>query len=269
MTEPTAAPYESRTDIRARAFAGELLLGAFANLGSSLAVELAGRAGLDWLVLDLEHGAGTEADLLGLLRATEGTRAAAIVRPEEATRLRIGRALDLGADGVILPRLDTPDDVRRAVSWVRWPPLGARGLALLTRGARLGDVPHGRVRELNELPLTVVQIETAEALSHVDEIAAIDGVDVLFIGPTDLSHSLGVPGALDDPRFTDAVTRIHGAATSAGKAAGILVRRAEDAPRYIEQGFRFVGVGSDGGFVLDAARAAIATARAGLVAHRP
>jgi 2-keto-3-deoxy-L-rhamnonate aldolase RhmA len=259
-------PLMSRTRIRERALAGEILLGAFGNLGSTLAGELVGRAGADWVLVDLEHGAGTEADLLGLLRAVELTGAAALVRPEEATRLRIGRAMDLGAEGVMLPRMDTPDEVRQAISWLRWPPHGLRGVALLTRGARLGDVGHARVAELNALPLAVVQIETASSLEHVDEIAAIDGVDVLFVGPTDLSHALGVPGALDDPTFRDALARVIAACSAAGKSPGILARRAEEARRYVEQGFRFVGVGSDGTFVLDGARAALAVARGGTAA---
>jgi 4-hydroxy-2-oxoheptanedioate aldolase len=261
MPEPVAFP--SRSRIRERALAGDVLVGAFGNLGSTLAAELVGRAGADWFLVDLEHGAGTEADLLGLLRAVEGTGAAALVRPEEATRLRIGRAMDLGAEGVMLPRIDTPDEARRAVSWLRWPPHGARGLALLTRGARLGDVGHARIPELNLLPLAIVQIETASALEHVDEIAAIDGVDVLFVGPTDLSHALGIPGQLEHQAFRDALQHVLAACRRAGKSAGILARQAEDAARFVEQGFRFVGVGSDGSFVLDGARSALGVARRG------
>ncbi|HEU4572006.1 MAG TPA: aldolase/citrate lyase family protein, partial [Candidatus Limnocylindrales bacterium] len=108
----------SRTRIRERALAGEVLLGAFGNLGSTLAAELVGHAGADWFLVDLEHGAGSEADLLGLLRALEGTGAASLVRPEEATRLRIGRAMDLGAEGVMLPRIETVEEARRGVGWL-------------------------------------------------------------------------------------------------------------------------------------------------------
>jgi 4-hydroxy-2-oxoheptanedioate aldolase len=254
--------FTSRTRIRQRALDGDLLIGAFGNLGSTLAAELVGRAGADWFLVDLEHGAGTEADLAGLLRAVELTGAAAIVRPEEATRLRIGRAMDLGAEGVMLPRIETVEEARRSVSWLRWPPDGARGLALLTRGARLGDVGHDRVAELNDLPLGIIQIETVSALEAVDEIAAIDGVDVLFVGPTDLSHALGIGGVLGDHRFLDALDHVLDACQRRRKSPGILARRSEEAAQYVRQGFRFVGVGSDGSFVLDGARAAVAAARA-------
>jgi 2-keto-3-deoxy-L-rhamnonate aldolase RhmA len=259
MAEPDVLA--SRSRIRERVRAGDVLLGAFGNLGSTFAAELVGRAGADWFLVDLEHGAGTEADLLGLLRAVEGTGAAALVRPEEATRLRIGRAMDLGAEGVMLPRIETAEEARRAVGWLRWPPDGARGLALLTRGARLGDVSHTRVPELNVLPLGIIQIETAPALAAAREIASIDGVDVLFVGPTDLSHALGVPGAFDHPTFRSALDRVLEACDRTGKAAGILARRPGDAADFVDQGFRFVGVGSDGSFVLDGARAALAVAR--------
>jgi 2-dehydro-3-deoxyglucarate aldolase/4-hydroxy-2-oxoheptanedioate aldolase len=163
----------------------------------------------------------------------------------------------------MLPRIDGADEARRAVTWLRWPPHGARGLALLTRGARLGEVGHDRVGELNAHPLGIIQVETTGALREADEIAAIDGVDVLFVGPTDLSHALGLPGRFDDARFVEALTRVLSAAQAHGKAAGILGRRSDEAVRYDERGFRFVGVGSDGSFVLDGARAAFAAVRTG------
>jgi 4-hydroxy-2-oxoheptanedioate aldolase len=130
--------------LRARILAGETLFGAWAGLGSPLAAELLGQAGYDWVLVDLEHGAGTEADLLAHLTAIEGSGAAALVRPQSGERLRIGRALDLGATGVIVPRLDSTAEAREVVTFLRYPPAGQRGVALLTRGARLGAVGHGR-----------------------------------------------------------------------------------------------------------------------------
>src|SRR4051794_825672 len=111
-------------DLRERLRAGETVFGTFLNLGSPLAAELCARAGFDWLVIDLEHGAATEADLLGILHAVGRYPVAAIVRPQSGERLRIGRALDAGADGIMVPRLDTPDEVREAVSFLRFPPDG-------------------------------------------------------------------------------------------------------------------------------------------------
>ena len=251
----------SRPHLRERVLAGELTVGAFINLGSALSAELVGRAGFDWVVIDLEHGAGTEADLLASILAVRGTPATAIVRPQSTERLRIGRALDMGADGIMVPRLETPDEVHEAISYLRFPPIGVRGVALLTRGAGLGDVPHAGVAALNEPIIGIFQVESGTAVENAGQIAAMDGVDVLFVGPADLSHAMGIPGRFDDPRFEEALRTVADAAAKAGKAAGILLRTASELPAYVERGYRFVGLGSDGGFVMDGARAAMEVAR--------
>ncbi len=265
MSDPSAAHAHAhgRSRIRDRVLRGDVVLGAFLNLGSPLAAELCARAGYDWLLVDLEHGAGTEADLLAQLYAIEGadrpdgSRCGALVRPEEGTRLRIGRSLDLGAEGVMLPRLEHPDEIRRVVSWLRYPPAGIRGVALLTRGAELGEVPHGGVARLNERVLGIVQVESPVAVGNAAELAGIDGVDVLFVGPTDLSHSLGVPGSLDAPVYLESLRAVVSACRASGKAAGILLRSSDALERHLELGFTFVGLGSDGAYVTDGARAAL------------
>jgi 2-dehydro-3-deoxyglucarate aldolase/4-hydroxy-2-oxoheptanedioate aldolase len=249
------------TTFRQRVLRGDLLLGAFLNLGSPAAAELCARAGFDWLIVDLEHGVGNEADLVPVLTAIETTRTAALVRPASGERLRIGRALDLGAAGIMVPRLETVAEVREAVSYLRYPPDGVRGVALLTRGARFGTVAHAQVRSLNEEVLGIFQVESPLAVANAGEIAAIDGVDVLFVGPSDLSHSLGIPGQLDHPDYLAALDTVVAASHGAGKSAGILLRQARDLERHVELGFRFVGIGSDGGFVVDAAAAALAAPR--------
>ena len=190
---PTECPARAAPCARGSA-PGETLFGAWAGLGSPASAELLGQSGLDWIVVDLEHGAATEADLVAHLTAIEVTGTVALVRPQSAERLRIGRALDLGAAGLVVPRLDTPDQVREAIGYLRYPPAGGRGVALLTRGGRLGAVNHAGVAALNDDIVGIVQIESPGALEAADEIASIDGVDVLFVGPADLSHSLGVPG---------------------------------------------------------------------------
>jgi 2-keto-3-deoxy-L-rhamnonate aldolase RhmA len=255
VSDPRAKP-----SLRQRIGRGDLLVGTFLNLGAPQAVELAGLAGLDWLLIDLEHGAGTEADLLVQLYAAEVTGVPALVRVEVSARLRIGRVLDLGAGGIMVPRLERPDEVRAAVSWVRYPPDGVRGIALITRGADLGRIGHRNVTTKSaSLPL-IVQIENPLAVRDAAEIAAIDGVDVLFVGPTDLSHSLGIPGDFGNPVYADALRQVVAAATGAGKEAGILLRRVEDLERHVELGFRFIGVGSDSAWVLDGAAAVAAAA---------
>jgi 2-dehydro-3-deoxyglucarate aldolase/4-hydroxy-2-oxoheptanedioate aldolase len=247
--------------LRDRVLAGETTFGLFVDLDSPLAAEVCGRAGFDWLVLDLEHGVATESDLLGLLQAVELTGSTALVRPQSAERLRIGRALDLGAAGIMVPRLSTADEAREAISFLRYPPDGVRGVALRTRGGGMGAVPHAGVSELNRRILGIVQVETPGAVREADAIAAIDGVDVLFVGPADLSHSLGIPGRFDDERYTRALRTVVEACAAHGKAAGILVYDPAVVPGLLDQGFRFVGIGGAGALLAEGAAAALAAVR--------
>ena len=263
MTDATTPrPVPGIIDLHPRLQAGETLFGTFANLASPVATEILARAGFDWLIIDLEHGAGTESGLLANLHAMGATATAAIVRPQSGERLRIGRALDLGAHGIMVPRVDLPAQAREAISFMRYPPDGARGLALGTRGAGLGELGHTEIQAINRRLLGIIQIESRSAVEHVEAIAAIDGVDVLFVGPTDLSHSLGIPGRFDDPAYLAALERVATAAEGAGKAAGILLRDAAALPRHRDIGFRFIGLGSDGAILTDGARAVLAGARA-------
>jgi 2-dehydro-3-deoxyglucarate aldolase/4-hydroxy-2-oxoheptanedioate aldolase len=249
------------SDFRSRVLAGETLIGSFADLASPLAAELLGQAGMDWTVLDLEHGESTEADLLALLYAVGGTAMAPIVRAPSAERLRVGRALDLGAAGIMLPQLQSADQVREAVSYLRYPPVGQRGVALRTRGADMGALPHADVaRVVNERIVGVVQIESRGAVVAADEIAALEPVDVLFVGPADLSHALGVPGRFDDPAYLEAIRGVVAACERHGKSAGILIYDAAALPRHLEMGFRFIGLGSQGSYVSAGARAMLAAA---------
>ncbi len=248
--------------IRARVLAGETLFGAWADLGSPLSAELVGKAGFDWVLVDLEHGAATEAELLAHLHAVEVSGAAALVRVQSGERLRIGRALDLGAEGIMVPRLETAEQAREVVSFLRYPPDGVRGVALRTRGAGLGRMSHAGVRDLNRDVLGIVQVESASLVREIDAVAAIDGVDVLFVGPTDLSHSLGVPGDLEALAFRNAIRGVVDACRAHGKAPGVLLYDPATFEPYLRMGFRFLGTGADGFFVDQGARTALATARA-------
>ena len=247
--------------LRARVLDGETLFGLFLDLGSPFSAEICARAGYDWLVVDLEHGAGTEAGLVGLLQSVEVGGSIAVVRPQSGERLRIGRALDLGAAGIVIPRLESAAEARVAVSYLRYPPAGVRGVALRTRGAGMGSVAHGEVHQIDERILGIVQIESVGALREADEIAAIDGVDVLFVGPADLTHSLGVPGRFDDETYLAALKTVVDACAAHGKAAGILVYDLGVVPGLLDLGYRFVGIGADGALIASGARAALAAVR--------
>lgn len=262
MPESTAQPPTPHfTNLRSRIHAGETVFGTFLGLNSPIAAEICARAGFDWVIVDLEHGSGTESDLLASLLAIGTTPAATLVRPQSAERLRIGRALDLGAHGLMIPRVDVPDQAREAISFMRFPPDGVRGLALSTRGAGLGERSHADVRGINEQLVGIIQIESPSAVERAGEIAELDGADVLFVGPTDLSHSLGVPGQFSSPVYLTAIEQVAAAANTAGKATGILLRDIAALPRHLELGFRFIALGSDDAFVAQGAREMVHAAR--------
>jgi 4-hydroxy-2-oxoheptanedioate aldolase len=229
-------------------------MGCFLNLGSSLTAEIVGRAGFDWVLIDLEHGAGFETDVLHQLQALEHTSAAAVIRVESLERQRFHRVLDLGAHGIMVPRVNDPGDARVAVAAMRYQPEGVRGVARLNRACGFGANFAGYFASANSSLLTVTQIETQESLQHLDAIAEIDGVDVLFVGPTDLSQSLGIIEQFDHPRFLDAVKATAEAARRYDKAAGILLKSPEEARKYWNLGFRFIACSSDGGLLNDGAR---------------
>lgn len=232
--------------LRQRVLSGESLVGTFLNLGSPAAAEVCARAGLDWVLIDLEHGAADDADLLAMLHAVAGSGAAALVRVEQGTRLRVGRALDLGADGVMVPRIESVDEARELVGWLRYPPAGVRGVALFTRGLAYGAGGHDAVEPRNDGILGIAQVEGRAALDAVDELAALDGIDVLFVGPADLTHALGIPGLIDHPDYLTAIDSVGRAARAHGKAAGVLLWRPEDVDRYLEAGYTFFSLSSEG-----------------------
>ena len=150
------------------------------------------------MLLDLEHGAGGEEQVRDVVPAAGSYGVPTVVRVESAARIRMGRVLDSGAAGIMLPRLNTVDEVAEAVRHLRYPPAGDRGVATYNRACRFGLDP-GALDRANSEVLGVVQIESAAAVGNAEPIAALDGVDVLFVGPRDLSHDLGVPGDLTAP----------------------------------------------------------------------
>lgn len=233
----------------------EPLVGTFLNLGSVMAAEACALAGFDFVVIDLEHGSGDESDLAAQLLAVESHDVPAIIRVESAERIRAGRVLDLGATGVMFPRLRSRDEVVEALRHLRYSPVGDRGVATYNRACGFGLHPEN-LETANEDVVGVVQIETMEAVGDVDAISRLDGVDCLFVGPRDLSHALGVPGRLDASEYQEAIGRVVDASLTTGVAAGVLVGGSEEARTQLDRGFTFIAIGSDSAFVAQGARAA-------------
>ncbi|CAN5744121.1 2-dehydro-3-deoxyglucarate aldolase [soil metagenome] len=255
--------------IRQRVLARETTFGAFLVIDSPATVEICARSGLDWVLIDLEHGMASEAGLVPLLMATSGTPAAALVRVESGARPRVGRVLDMGAEGVMVPQIHSAAEARSVARWLRTQPGGERGVALFTRGMDYGGRGHDGAATRHEDLLGIVQIESTAALAAVDEMAEVEGVDVLFVGPTDLSHALGIPGRIEAPVYDEAIRRVAGVARNAGKAAGVLVWRPEDTARYAELGYTFFGLSSEGLILDRALRSALEGARGAARAGAP
>ena len=228
---------------------GEAVLGTWLNLGNSLTAEIAGLAGFDWLLIDLEHGSGTEKELIHQLQALEHTRSAPVVRVESFERQRINRVLDMGAEGVMCPRIRNTEEARQFISGLHYPPYGTRGVAKMIRATGYGKESGSYMDNSHDDILGIIQVETVDILDHLDEIAALDGVDVLFIGPADLSMELGVFGKFDDKLFTGAVERSVAAARKHGKAVGMLLPDPDKFQFWYDLGIRMFASGSDSSFV--------------------
>jgi 2-dehydro-3-deoxyglucarate aldolase/4-hydroxy-2-oxoheptanedioate aldolase len=259
-TIPAGPSPLDRGRLRTRLAAGQATLGTFVGAASPVTAEACAAAGVDWLVLDLEHGSGGEEQVRDVVPAAGAYGVPTVVRVESAARIRIGRVLDLGAAGVMLPRMDTAEEVRQAVRHLRYPPAGDRGVATYNRACRFGLDPGALARADAEV-LGVVQVESASAVDEADQIAAIDGVDVLFVGPQDLSSNLGVPGDLQAPAYLAAVERVRAAAARHGKACGLLVRDGAAAAARLADGWTFMAVSSDTTLLAAAVAAELGRAR--------
>ncbi len=235
--------------LRQRALNGEILAGTWLNLASSITAEIAGQAGFDWLLIDREHGAGDEETLLHQLQAIASTSAMPIVRVTWNDPARLKLALDLGPGGIMVPYVSTEEEARKVVDAMRYPPLGTRGAARFTRACGYGTAFDTYFPEANASLLTIVQIETETAVENAEKIAAIDGIDVLFVGPLDLSVNLGIPQQYGHPKFRATIQRVIAAAKGRGKAAGTLLGSVDMISPAIEDGYTFLAVGSDGGLV--------------------
>lgn len=245
-----------KNNFKKRLLAGEILNGFWLSLASPVTSEALSLVGFDWLLFDTEHAPVDIGGVQPLLQAAAVGTAAAIVRPAWNDKVLIKRVLDIGAQTILIPFVQSAEEAALAVSASRYPPQGVRGVAGGTRASRYG-LTSDYFAVANEEICVLVQIETAEALSRLEEIAAVDGVDGIFIGPSDLAASLGHlgnPGHQDvQAALEDACKRI----LAAGKAPGILATNATDALKYISWGYRFVSGAVDSSVLLKGAQAVL------------
>lgn len=232
---------------------GRQQIGLWNSLPGPLASELLATCGFDWVVIDTEHAVTDIPDTLAMMQAMAPYRTHAVVRPAANDPVLIKRLLDLGAQTLIIPYVQDAEEARAAVAAIRYAPRGIRGVAGMTRATLFGQVAGYAARAEEELCL-ILQVETADALDRIPEIAAVDGVDGLFIGPADLAASMGHAGNSGHPEVVDAIERAIRAIRAAGKPAGILTLDPEFARRCIDWGTGFTAVGMDIALLAQAAR---------------
>lgn len=227
---------------------GESQIGLWCSLPGSYVAECVAGAGYDWLLFDTEHSPGDPLTVLAQLQAAAPYPVCPVVRPAANDPVLIKRFLDLGAQSLLIPMINSADEARAAVAATRYPPQGIRGVSGLTRATRFGRVADYATGAAKELCL-LVQVETREALDRLEEIAAVDGVDGVFIGPADLAASLGHVGSPGHPDVTAAVEDAIARIRACGKPAGILTPDPAFATRCIELGTAFTAVGIDVGIL--------------------
>ncbi len=240
--------------------ATQLMAGTFLNLGSATAVEIAANTGFDWLLIDLEHGSGALSDLRNMLLACRGSGSAPIVRIRSVDPDTVKFVMDSGAAGVMFPYVSKPDEARRAVACMKYPPQGNRGVAGAIRATDYARRWKDYFTEANAQSLVVVQIETPEAVENASQIAAVEGVDVLFVGPLDLSVNLGCPGDFSQPHFVNALKKVVESCATHGKVPGILTKFGFE-QKHKELGFRFTALGSDSVAIVQGMEQSLATLR--------
>ncbi len=227
---------------------GKLQIGLWSSLCSNIAAEIISDSGFDWILLDTEHSPNELPGLLQQLQAVQSGTATPIVRPAWNDAVLAKRCLDIGAQTLLFPYVQNATEAASAVASTRYPPQGIRGVAAASRASRYGRVP-GYLAKANAEICVLVQVETREALNELEAIAKVDGVDGVFIGPSDLAASLGHIGNPAHPEVQEAIHDAVKRLKAVGKPAGILTGNEDEARRYIEWGYLFVAVGTDIGLL--------------------
>lgn len=227
---------------------GRLQIGLWSSLCSNMAAEIVSDSGFDWILLDTEHAPNELPGLMSQLQAVARGTATPVVRAAWNDTVLLKRILDIGTQSVLIPFVQNAEEARRAVAATRYPPAGIRGTASSARGSRYGRVTD-YLKKANAEICVLVQAETRDALDQLEAIAKVDGIDGVFIGPSDLAASLGHIGDMQHPVVQKAIEDAGRRLKALGKAAGILTVNEDEARRYISWGYTFVAVGADVGLL--------------------
>ncbi|WP_119165761.1 HpcH/HpaI aldolase family protein [Algihabitans albus] len=249
-------------DLKARLIAGEPCFGVWCELYASMATEILAEAGFDCLLVDLEHGSGSYRDAVSQLQAIKGTGCTPLIRVPWNDPVAIKRTLDIGAAGVMIPAISSPEEAEAAVAACKYPPEGFRGAAPgIVRATAFGLKADDYLAGINDKLLIVAQIETQRGVEAVEEIASVEGLDLLFIGPMDLSADIGLLGQTEHPKVQALIERVETATLEAGRALGSIVFPGRSASDLLARGHRLIVGQSDVDFIRNGALAALAEAR--------
>lgn len=221
-------------------------------------VESAGYAGYDFVLLDMEHGTTTFQTLPNLIQAANVAGVMPVVRVPRGSDIWIDQALDVGAGGLMIPQIDTAEQARAAVSAAKFAPLGTRGTCRFVRSACFGGVPGSEYFQKAQDTVVIVQAEGKKAVENLDEILDVEGIDIVFVGPYDLSSSLGVIGQIDHPKVMECIQDICQRASSKGVKVGCFADTVQSAKCLRAMGVRFLGYSCDTAIFQNAARADVA-----------
>lgn len=248
-----------KKSFRSRLWDGQQLLGMVVSMRTPDAAELLAEAGFDWLFIDNEHGAYSIAELQAMLQAA-GRDFDCLIRIPALEESSIKKALDIGASGVIVPQVNTAEQAACVVRWGRYPPAGGRGLGI-ARAQHYGFGLQEYADNANERIALVIQAESAEAAANIESIVQVAGIDAVFIGPYDLSASLGKTGEVDHPAVQQAIAHITRVCKLHHMPLGIFGGGAEAVRPYLQQGFQLIAAGVDAALLGSAAREMLARMR--------
>ena len=211
-------------------------------------------AGFDWAFLDTEHGNFDLETIQDICRVASLIGLTPVVRVADIQYSLVARALDCGAEGIVFPRVESPELLDRAVSWTKFPPVGVRGCGLSSMHVNYEPMSVSQIIEYwNENSMVILQIETVRAFEMRDELLSVKGIDAVMVGPVDLSISLGVPGDFDNPKLIDTVEKIRDACNAHRVAPGIQMRSLSQAKSWRARGMKFLGCSSDAGMLIEKA----------------
>lgn len=226
--------------LKERVGAKGYILGTWCGIPCPTVVDIIGAAGFDFVVVDQEHGPIDPIKAEDMIRAAQVNGMSAIVRVSSNDASKILRVMDLNADGVQVPHVTSGESCRKVVEAVKYYPLGDRGYTPFTRAGKFGLNAQGHAERINEKSFVVVNLEGKEAIEDIENIASVEGVDVLFVGPYDLSQSLGIPGQVNDPRIFECISKAVNVAAANGKICGAFANDEAYVKKMIDLGVKYI-----------------------------